>query len=72
MLVKSTPGVNFIKILHTPFITGVFFKTFLWLQFGFVIFCRKNIGAKAACKMFVKLTPGREGKGLARDCFTMQ
>jgi len=26
-------------------------------QFGFVIFWRKNIGAKAARKMLVKLTP---------------
>ncbi len=29
---------------------------FLWLQFGFVIFWHKNIGAKAACKILMKLT----------------
>jgi hypothetical protein len=28
------------------------------LQFGFVIFWRKDFGAKAAHKMLVKLTPG--------------
>ncbi len=28
------------------------------LQFGFVIFWPKDFGAKAAHKMFVKLTPG--------------
>jgi hypothetical protein len=28
------------------------------LQFGFVIFWRKEFGAKAAHKMLVKLTPG--------------
>jgi hypothetical protein len=29
------------------------------LQFGFVIFWRKDFGAKAAHKMLVKLTPGQ-------------
>jgi hypothetical protein len=29
---------------------------FLYIQFGFVIFWQKNIGAKAACKMLLKLT----------------
>ena len=28
------------------------------LQFGFIIFFQKDIGAKAACKMSVKLTIG--------------
>jgi len=28
------------------------------LHFGFVIFWRKNIGAKGRHKMFMKLTPG--------------
>jgi hypothetical protein len=28
------------------------------LQFGFVIFWRKDLGTKAAHKMLVKLTPG--------------
>jgi hypothetical protein len=36
----------------------VFLQSFICLQFGFVIFCQKNFGAKAAHKMLVKLTPG--------------
>jgi hypothetical protein len=38
----------------------VFCVTFMCLQFGFVIFWRKDFGAKAAHKMLVKLTPGVE------------
>jgi hypothetical protein len=30
------------------------------LQFGFVIFWRKDFGTKAAHKMLVKLTPGQK------------
>jgi len=40
----------------------VFFKAFMCLQFGFVIFCQKEIGAKAAHKILVKLTLGRREK----------
>jgi len=36
----------------------VFCAAFLYLQFGFVIFWRKNIGAKAARKMWMKLFIG--------------
>jgi hypothetical protein len=36
-----------------PFHTKLFFSTF-----GLVILCQKNIGAKAACKMLVKLITG--------------
>jgi len=36
-----------------------FCAAFLYLQFGFVHFWQKNIGAKAACKMLVKLTTGQ-------------
>ncbi len=39
------------------FRTKVFCEAFMCLQFGFVIFCRKDFGAKAAHKMLVKLTP---------------
>jgi hypothetical protein len=35
----------------------VFCATLMCLQFGFVIFWRKDFGAKAAHKMLVKLTP---------------
>jgi len=36
----------------------VFFETFIYLQFGFVIFWKNNIGAKSAHKLLVKLTIG--------------
>jgi len=36
----------------------VFCAAFLYLQFGFVIFWQKNIDAKAALKMLLKLTKG--------------
>ncbi len=42
------------QIFHTK----VFWATILYLQFGFVIFLWKNIGAKAARKMLVKITTG--------------
>jgi len=48
--------VNFINILCPPFWTKVLCTAFLQLQFGFVIFWQKNIGAKAACKLLMKLT----------------
>jgi len=32
-------------------------RSFSLLHFGFVVFWRKNIGAKAALKMLMKLTP---------------
>jgi len=40
----------------------VFCATFIELQFGFVIFCHKNIGSKAARKMLVKLIKGVQEK----------
>jgi len=36
----------------------VFCAAFLEFQFSFVIFWRKNIGTKVACKMLMKLTTG--------------
>ncbi len=38
----------------------VFCAAFMCLQFGFVIFCRKDFGAKAAHEMLVKLTAVKE------------
>jgi hypothetical protein len=38
--------------------TKVLCTAFKCLQLGFVIFWRKDFGAKAAHKMLVKLTPG--------------
>jgi hypothetical protein len=46
------------------FHTKVFCAAFMCLQFGFVIFWRKDFGAKAARKMLVKLTPGVSVKKL--------
>jgi len=40
-------------------ISKVLCAAFLYLQFGFVIFWRKDYGAKAAHKMLVKLTKGQ-------------
>ncbi len=40
------------------FHTKVFNAAFMCFQFGFVIFWRKDFGAKAVHKMLVKLTPG--------------
>ncbi len=53
---RSTPrtGVNFINISHAPFLFES--TAFLQLQRGFIVFWRKNIGAKAALKMLMKLT----------------
>jgi len=43
------------------FSTKVLFALFLLLQFDFVIFCQKNIGKKAARKVFMKLIKGQTG-----------
>jgi len=40
---------------------------FLYLQFGFVIFRQKEIGAKAARKMLVKLTKGWAEGSIGHD-----
>ena len=40
------------------FCTKVLCAAFLHLRFGFVIFCQKNISAKAARKMLMKLVTG--------------
>jgi hypothetical protein len=53
MLVKSTSGVNFTNIIRAAFS----YKSFaLSLDLRFVLFWRKNIGAKAVRNMLVKLT----------------
>ncbi len=56
------PLVSISPIIYKQlFCTKVFCAAFICLQFGFVIFWRKSFGAKAAHKMLVKLTPGRDG-----------
>ncbi len=42
----------------------VFCTAFMCLEFGFVIYCQKDFGAKAANKMLVKLTPGGQNSNL--------
>ena len=51
-------GVNFTNILRAAFLCESLVSSFSVLTFRFVIFGRKEIGAKAARKMLVKLTPG--------------
>jgi hypothetical protein len=41
------------SVFQNFFVQKYFSKLFFNLQFGFVIFWWKNIGAKAACKMFL-------------------
>jgi hypothetical protein len=56
MVTKHGPGVNFINILRADFSNkSALHRISLTLQFAFVIFCWKNIGAKAARKMLMKL-----------------
>jgi len=69
VLLKLTPGflqtpfagtftlcAKIPKFYKQFFCTKVFCADFIYLQFGFVIFLQKNIGAKAHCKMLVELT----------------
>ena len=50
----SISPIFYKQLFHTKVICA----PFMCLQFGFVIFWRKDFGAKAAHKMLVKLTPG--------------
>jgi hypothetical protein len=58
MLIKLSPGVNFINILRLPILYKSAFCSFspntVWLS----IFWHKHIGEKAACKMLMTLTTG--------------
>ncbi len=51
------------------FCTIVFGKDFLCLQFGFAIFRQKNIGVKAAHKIFLKSTPGVNSVNILQAAF---
>ena len=44
------------------FCTKVYWAAFLYLRLRFVFFCQKEIGAKAASQMLVKLTQGLHKK----------
>ncbi len=56
MLVKLTPGINFINILCTTFLYKCVLIGISLVEVGFVTFYRKNNSAKAARKMLLKLT----------------
>jgi hypothetical protein len=55
--IRLIPDVNFTSILRAAFLNKSFCAAFMCLQFGFVIFWRKDFGTKTALKMLVKLTP---------------
>ncbi len=55
LVIQLSISPTFYKQLY---LTNVFCKVFLQLQFGFVVFWQKKSGAKAACKMLMKLTKG--------------
>jgi hypothetical protein len=57
MLVKLTTGVNVINVFEQLFCMKVFCATFLYLQFGIVIFWQDDFVEKAARKMLIKLVP---------------
>ncbi len=56
--VEIQSGANFTNIFQADFCVKVFCQAFLYLQFGFVVFWRKNNDAKDASKMLIKLTVG--------------
>jgi len=62
-IVRQKLNVKRLEVSISPifyeqlYCTKLFCRAFFYLQFGFVIFCRKNIGAKAVGKMLMKLTP---------------
>ena len=58
--IVSQSRVNFTNNLRAAFSYESVLSSFSVLTFRFVIFQRKEIGAKAARKMLVKLTPGRQ------------
>ena len=53
---KYTPSVNFTNILQAAFLYKHLLSSFFVLTAKVCIFLAKEIGAKAACKMLVKLT----------------
>jgi len=58
--VYATKGnkVSISSTIHKDlFHSKVLFAVFLFIHFDFIIFWANNIGAKAAGKMFIKLTP---------------
>ncbi len=61
MLVKLSPGFKFTNALRAAF-TYVSFerRACLGLHFSFVLYWRKTVGTKAACRTLMKMNPGRK------------
>jgi hypothetical protein len=57
-LMKLTAGVNFINVLSAPYSYESILGSFSLVTVKFEIFWRKNIGAKDAQKMLMKLNTG--------------
>jgi len=57
ILVKFTPGVNFINIAHARFAYEIFVAKISNPKASFVVFGAKILYKKCACKMLMKLTP---------------
>jgi hypothetical protein len=55
------PGVNFTNVLNAAFMHVSCAPSFLCLHFMFVLYRRKTVGAKVACRMLVKFTPSKGG-----------
>jgi hypothetical protein len=58
MCVVNLKSVNKLDLTWKQSFLIVLYAALMCLQFGFLIFWRKDFGAKAAHKMLVKLTPG--------------
>jgi len=57
MMMKLTPGVNFINILHAHFCTDVLCSTFFYLHVTREKLNKTLLYEKGARKMLMKLTP---------------
>ncbi len=57
MLVKLTPGVNFINVLREHFLNKIFGAKISNPKVSFKVFCAKILYEKRALKMLMKLTP---------------
>ncbi len=55
---KTLPGVNFTNALPAAFTYISFARSFFCLRSRFVLYWRKTVGAKAACRTLMKLNPG--------------
>jgi len=66
-LSNFAPGVNVTNILRATFSYKIFMSSFYVLTIWVCNFWRKDFGAKAAHKMFVKLTPGLYSRAVMKQ-----